>query len=67
MNAIMFAAKTGISIDGATLYTSIFPCQHCLKNIIQSGIKRIVYNNVYDLGEYDEHFMNYVKTVLILD
>lgn len=67
MNAILFAAKNGISIDGATIYTSMFPCQHCLKNILQSGIRRIVYNAEYDLGQYDEEFMKYINSVLIIE
>jgi len=67
MNAILFAAKTGISIEGSTIYTSIFPCQHCLKNILQSGIKRIVYNKMYDLGEYDKTFMTYIEKFLSIE
>lgn len=67
MNAILFAAKTGISIEGSTIYTSIFPCQHCLKNILQSGIIRIVYNKAYDLGEYDSNFMNYIKGIITIE
>jgi dCMP deaminase len=53
MNAIMFAAKKGISVDGAILYSTVFPCQHCLKNIVQSGIISVIYINDYDLGQYD--------------
>ena len=62
MNAIMFAAKIGISIYGATLYCNYFPCQHCLKNIVQAGIKRIVYKSEYDLGEYDFEFLEFIKS-----
>lgn len=62
MNAIMFAAKKGISVDGATLYSTVFPCQHCLKNIIQSGIIQVVYNKDYDLGQYDQKFMNFINS-----
>ena len=43
MNALMFAAKNGLPVDGCTLYCTHEPCDQCLKNIIQSGIKRIVY------------------------
>lgn len=43
MNAVMFAAKNGISVNGATLYCTHEPCDQCLKNIIQAGIKRVVY------------------------
>lgn len=40
LNAILNATS---SLIGATLYTSLFPCNECCKAIIQSGIKKIVY------------------------
>ena len=46
-NAIIQAARMGISIDGATLYCTHQPCAICTKMIINSGIKRIVYRNGY--------------------
>lgn len=46
-NAIIQAAKLGISIDGATLYCTHQPCVICAKMIINSGIKRIVYRHGY--------------------
>lgn len=46
-NAIIQAAKMGVSIDGATLYCTHQPCTICSKMIINSGIKRIVYINEY--------------------
>ena len=61
MNAILFAAKSGIGINNSTLYCTVFPCQHCLKNIIQSGITQLVYGQMYDLGEYDNTFMQFIK------
>lgn len=30
------------SVDGATLYCTLFPCNECTKSIIQRGIKRVV-------------------------
>jgi len=44
LNAIAFAARHGISIEGATLYC-IFgpPCGDCAKYIINAGITRVVY------------------------
>lgn len=62
MNAILFAAKNGISIDGTILYTTLFPCQHCLKNILQCGIIAIVYKNEYDLAEKDNDFMKFIQS-----
>ena len=40
-NAILNAR--GKSLEGSTIYVNLFPCHDCTKNIIQSGIKRVVY------------------------
>lgn len=50
-NALIQAAKLGISIDGATMYTTTEPCSVCAKLIINAGIKRVVY-----IEEYGEQF-----------
>ena len=46
-NAIVQAAKLGVSIDGATLYCTHQPCSMCCKMIINSGIKRVIYKEGY--------------------
>ncbi len=48
MNAILYAAKNGTKVEGATLYCTLEPCSECSKNMIQSGIKRIVYSIPYE-------------------
>ena len=48
MNAIIWAARKGISIEGATIYVTLEPCSECSKNLIASGIKRIVYEKAYE-------------------
>ena len=40
LNAIL---NSTVSVKGATIYVSLFPCNECAKAIIQSGIKEIVY------------------------
>lgn len=47
MNAIIWAARKGIPIDGATVYCTHEPCHDCTKNIIASGIVKIVYLHDY--------------------
>ena len=42
-NAIVQAAKLGISLNGATIYVTHRPCTICTKLLINAGIKRIVY------------------------
>ena len=46
-NAIIQAAKLGISINGATLYCTHQPCILCAKMIVNSGITRVVYGEGY--------------------
>lgn len=46
-NAISFAAKEGISLNGTTLFCTHSPCYECSKLIIQCGIIRVVYKNDY--------------------
>lgn len=47
MSAILSCARTGVSLQGATLYCSTFPCHNCAKHIIGAGIKRVVYIEPY--------------------
>lgn len=46
-NAIIQAAKNGVGIDGATLYTTASPCWPCFKLIANSGCRRIVFGEFY--------------------
>lgn len=48
LNAILFAARNGTSIEGATMYVTLSPCPDCAKAIAQSGIKKVVYCETYD-------------------
>lgn len=40
-NAILNAR--GKSLEGCTLYVNLYPCHECCRNIIQAGIKHVVY------------------------
>lgn len=42
-NVMTFAAKYGISTEGATLYCTHYPCYPCAKNLVSAEIKKIVY------------------------
>lgn len=50
-NAIVQAARFGVSVDGSTLYCKMTPCYACAKMIINAGIKRIVCEEDYHAGE----------------
>ena len=50
-NAITKVAESNNSSKGATLYVTTSPCIECAKLIIQAGIKRIVFAELYRLTE----------------
>ena len=47
LNCILKAQREGISIEGATLYVTHSPCEHCASLIIETGINRVVYAEEY--------------------
>lgn len=47
-NALIQAAKNGVSIDGATMYVTVSPCWNCFKMIANCGIRRVVFKDLYD-------------------
>ena len=46
-NAITKIAKNTQSSEGSTIYVTLSPCYECSKLIIQSGIKRLVFTELY--------------------
>lgn len=50
-NAITQAAYHGVSLRGATLYTTYSPCLLCTKMIINAGIAETVYDGHYPMSE----------------
>ena len=46
-NAIIQAAKIGVSTEGATIYITLQPCVICAKMLVNAGIKRIVFKGEY--------------------
>ncbi|MGC4375964.1 ComE operon protein 2 [Fictibacillus sp. Mic-4] len=59
MNALLQCAKFGVPTAGAEMYVTHFPCLHCCRSIIQSGIKKIYYakdykNHPYAIEQFKE-------------
>lgn len=50
-NAISKVARSNNSSEGATLYVTASPCLECSKLIIQAGIKRVVFNEMYRITD----------------
>lgn len=69
MNALAFAAKNGLEVDGCDMYVTMSPCNHCLKNIVMSGIENIYYYHKYDKSDLSPniaakiHIAQYAQTL----
>ena len=50
-NAITKIARSNNSSEGSTLYVTASPCPECSKLIIQSGIRRVVFHELYRLSD----------------
>lgn len=56
-NAIIQAAKNGVMIDKATIYTTASPCWPCFKLIANAGLTKIVFGELYR----DERIHDFAK------
>lgn len=61
-NAILNYRGNKKDLEGAKLYTSLFPCNECAKEIIQTGIKEVI----YDLDKY-AHMEEYIAAKIMFD
>lgn len=50
-NAITKVARSNNSADGSTLYVTASPCLDCAKLIIQAGIRRVVFSELYRITD----------------
>lgn len=50
-NALLQAAKIGVSCEGTTMYVTAQPCNNCAKMIINAGVVRVIYE-----GHYPDEF-----------
>lgn len=72
MNALLYCAKEGISVNGCIAYVTHFPCLNCTKSLIQAGISKIYYNNAYRVDDYaikllERNKIPYIKIDLTME
>jgi dCMP deaminase len=60
-NAIATAARKGIPVDGATIYTTLEPCLNCTKLILAAGIVQVFYEEGLSCDRARETFVQEVK------
>ncbi len=47
MNAILYASKNNVSLEGCTLYVTLSPCISCARIIYSTGIKKVLFKESY--------------------
>ncbi len=47
MEALIQAARNGVPVRDATLYTTTYPCHNCAKHIVAAGVRDVVYVEPY--------------------
>ena len=62
MNAILFAAKNDISINEASIYCTLHPCNQCLKNLCNCSIRNIFFEDDYDKFEENPEITKMLKS-----
>lgn len=66
--AVSLASKKGISLDGAYIYATTFPCPNCARMLGIAGIKKVFYSKGYSLLDAEkilDHFG--VEVVMVED
>ncbi len=61
-NAIAYAARYGISVEGATVYSTTYPCVFCAKVLHSSGVAKVVYQEEYP-DKLSEEMLSNVEVV----
>lgn len=51
IDAITSAAQNGISLDGATIYVTRYPCEACARAIVSSGIRHVIYGGTARISD----------------
>jgi dCMP deaminase len=46
-NAILYASKNNVQVEGSTLYITLSPCIACARIIFTTGIKKVIYKDSY--------------------
>ena len=63
-NAIMHAARIGVSLKGCIAYVTWPPCNRCSRSLIQAGIKKIVIPSDVEIPERWSEEFNLSKSML---
>lgn len=59
-------AKKGISLNGADIYVTVYPCPTCAKLIAEAGIKKVFYKSGYSLSDAEDILKAYEVEIILV-
>lgn len=62
MNALAQAARRGVRVEGASIYTTASPCWACFRVLVNAGIEKFIYNEPYREGEHAKRIREVAET-----
>lgn len=65
-NAIVQAARVGVSLEGGTIYLRMAPCYTCAKMIVNVGIKRVVAKQDYQASSRSKEILRQAGITLTI-
>ena len=65
-NALLQAAKFGISLEGTTIYCKMTPCRNCAMAITAAGIKKVVTEKDYQASDDAKEIFNQAGVQLVI-
>lgn len=65
MNALAQAARRGVRVESASIYTTASPCWSCFRVLVNAGIERFVYGESYREAEHRSRIENVAKTLTL--
>jgi dCMP deaminase len=61
------AAHDGISLDGAEVYVTTFPCPNCARLLVEAGIKKVFYDKGYSLLDAEQILNHHQVEIVKVD
>ena len=58
IDAISYAARSGISTEGMTIFVTRYPCEACARAIVAAGIKTVVYGRKQEIPDTSLGILN---------
>ncbi len=56
--ALARAARHGVSVEGADVYVTTFPCPTCARSLVEAGVSRVFYSKGYSVLDAEEILRN---------